>query len=179
MKGVADTLVASLTVAAVSTAGDLIWATWIPTHGAVYGLAHGTLLFCAIGFVLGRLAGRPRAGAAAGAAIGIAAAALFYVGAPLAGWSMMFVVWFGIWVAIGSWYSHLNGAGWSGAAGLARGALAAAGSGLAFYSVAGIWMPFDPEGWDYAIHFLAWTAAYVPGFGALLLARRSVPPAGP
>jgi hypothetical protein len=33
-------------------------------------------------------------------------------------------------------------------------------------------MPVDPQGWDYAVHFAAWTFAYFPGFAALLMARR-------
>ena len=49
------------------------------------------------------------------------------------------------------------------------------GSGLGFYLISGIWRPFDPKGWDYAVHFLSWTIAYLPGFVALLypVRRRS------
>lgn len=46
------------------------------------------------------------------------------------------------------------------------------GSGLGFYLISGIWRPFDPEGWDYAVHFLSWTLAYLPGFVALLYPTR-------
>ena len=56
---------------------------------------------------------------------------------------------------------------------LVRNALAAVGSGVAFYAISGIWMPFNPHGWDYARHFLDWTIAYLPGFAALLLRRRA------
>jgi hypothetical protein len=55
---------------------------------------------------------------------------------------------------------------------LVRSALAAAGSGLGFYAISGIWFPFNPQGWDYAIHFLYWTIAYFPGFAALLVRSR-------
>jgi hypothetical protein len=48
---------------------------------------------------------------------------------------------------------------------------AAAGSGLAFYLISGIWRPFDPVGWDYAVHFAAWTIAFLPGFTALATKR--------
>ena len=54
-----------------------------------------------------------------------------------------------------------------------RGVLAMAGSGLGFYAISGIWRPFDPQGWDYAVHFISWTVAYLPGFLALLVARSS------
>ena len=33
----------------------------------------------------------------------------------------------------------------------------------------GIWRPFNPVGWDYAVHFAAWTIAYLPGFAALMV----------
>jgi hypothetical protein len=39
--------------------------------------------------------------------------------------------------------------------------------------ISGIWRPFNPAGWDYAVHFAAWTAAFFPGFAALFLARPS------
>ena len=56
-----------------------------------------------------------------------------------------------------------------------RGAIAAVASGLGFWAISGIWRPFNPQGWDYAVHFGAWTVAYFPGFAALLIARpRSV-----
>jgi len=166
------TLLASLAIAALSTLGDFVWATWLPEHRAVYGLVHGLLLFCAIGLVLGRRAGRPGAGAAAGAAIGAAAAGAFYLLAPLLGAATMFVVWCGAWIGLGGMYARLSGSGAPARIVLARGAMAAAASGLAFYLISGIWMPFDPQGWDYAVHFAAWTVTYFPGFAALLTVRR-------
>ena len=38
----------------------------------------------------------------------------------------------------------------------------------AFYAVSGMWFPFNPAGWDYAVHFVSWTFAFLPGFAALL-----------
>ena len=46
-------------------------------------------------------------------------------------------------------------------------------AGLAFYLVSGIWRHFDPHTIDYAYHFACWTVAFLPGFLALLLERRS------
>lgn len=164
----AATFAASLTIAALSTLGDFIWATWIPRHMVIYGVTHGTLLFCAIGLVLGLLAGRPIAGAAAGGAMGAAAAGLFYLAAPLTGYWIMFVVWIGVWMALGLLYAELRRGRTSSREVMGRGAIAALASGAAFYSISGIWRPFDPQGWDYVVHFAAWTAAYLPGFAALL-----------
>jgi len=171
MTGLGAATVGSLLMAAASTLGDFIWATWLPQHRAVYGLIHGTLLLCAIGLFLGTLATRPAAGAAAGAAIGALAAGTFYVLAPAVGYSAMFAVWVGIWMGFGLLYAGLNGTRIVTHEVLLRGATAAAASGLAFYAISGIWNPFDPEGWDYAVHAGAWTLAYFPGFAALLLAR--------
>jgi hypothetical protein len=171
VRRIAAVLAASLAIAGVSTLGDLIWATSIPSHELVYGLAHGALLFSAIGLVLGVFAGRAGTGVAAGAAIGLAAAGAFYLLAPLAGFSTMFVVWAGVWMALAFLYSYLSGRHAGGVV-VARGAIAAAASGLAFYLISGIWRPFGPEGWDYAFHFAAWTFAYFPGFAALMLGQR-------
>ena len=160
-------------MAAVSTFGDFVWAMWIPRPRTLYGLAHGTLLFLCIGLVLGSLARKPAIGALAGALIGGLAAAGFYVLAPLTGSWIMFVLWIGIWVALGVLNGRLNRLPQAGvSAGFARGALGAVGSGIAFYAISGIWFPFNPRGWDYLVHFGAWTVAYLPGFAALLLPGR-------
>jgi hypothetical protein len=171
MRGVATALGCSIALAAVSTAGDFIWATWIERHQTVYGVTHGALLFCTLGLVLGLIAGRPLPGAVGGVAIGAAAATAYYLLVPVAGFAAMFVVWAGTWVALAFLYARLSGRGATGAV-WARGLIAATASGLAFYLISGIWRPFNPEGWDYAVHFAAWTAAYFPGFAALFLARR-------
>lgn len=172
MTGLGAAVAGSLIIAAVSTLGDFVWATWLPEHRAAYGLIHGTLLFCAIGLFLGVLAARPAAGAAGGALIGALAAGAFYLLAPLLGDSAMFVVWVTLWMTLGLLYARLCRGDSCVAPTLVRGAIAAAASGLAFYAISGIWRPFDPEGWDYAVHFGAWTLAYLPGFSALLVARR-------
>jgi hypothetical protein len=177
MTGVVATVVGSLGIAAVSTLGDFIWAAGHLRHRTEYGLTHGTLLFLAIGLFLGVLAHRPALGAIWGAVLGFLAAGSFYVLAPFVGYSAMFVVWIAIWLALAVLYTRLAGLAvlnvrqvglW---AVLGRGAAAAVTSGIAFYAISGIWRPFNPEGWDYAVHFGAWTLAYLPGFAALLISR--------
>jgi hypothetical protein len=170
MTGIAATIGAALAIAAVSTFGDFVWAMWIPRPRTLYGLAHGTLLFLCIGLVVGSLARKPAIGAVAGALIGGLAAAGFYVLAPLTGAWIMFVLWIGIWVALGVLHGRLNRQQAGISAGFTRGALGAVGSGIAFYAISGIWSPFNPRGWDYLVHFGAWTVAYLPGFAALLIA---------
>lgn len=161
----------ALAIAAVSTVGDFVWATWITRHRAIFGLTHGGLLFLAIGLFLGVLARRPAAGGLLGAAIGLAAAGSFYVLVPFAGYSAMFLAWVGAWIALGSLHAYLQRAGATRAATLTRGIIASIICGAAFYAVSGIWFPFRPRGWDYLWHFGAWTIAFFPGFAALFIAN--------
>jgi hypothetical protein len=158
-------------IAAVSTLGDFIWAGLMLEHRAAYGLAHGSLLFLSIGLYLGSLAKRLGLGAIAGGLIGFAAAGSFYLIAPVVGRSAMFLLWFATWIALGVLNEYLLRRDIGIRAALTRGVLAAVGSGLAFYLVSGIWRPFDPQGWDYLVHFGAWTVAYLPGFAALLVGK--------
>ena len=44
---------------------------------------------------------------------------------------------------------------------------------VAFYAISGIWARFDPKTIDYAYHFACWTVAFLPGFLALIVTRRS------
>jgi hypothetical protein len=179
--GLAEAITGSLAIAALSTAADFVWATWISSHRAIYGFVHGTLLFLVIGLMLGRVAGRAAAGAIAGACVGALAAGLYYLLAPLLGFSAMIVAWMAVWFGLAAVYGRLNAQRVDAAARhdvrvnlgavVARGLIAAVASALAFYSISGIWRPFNPQGFDYVVHFVAWTFAYFPGFAALLMRR--------
>jgi hypothetical protein len=175
MTWVTAALGGSLAIAAVSTLGDFIWATWIPRHRAIYGMSHGTLLFLAIGLYLGVLARQPAAGIAAGAVVGFVAAGSFYLLAPVAGYSIMFAVWIGAWLALSVLHGWLQRTLAGLRPVLIRGVIASIACGAAFYAVSGIWFPFRPSGWDYLWHFGAWTVAYLPGFAALFVANSSRP----
>jgi len=170
MTWVTAALCGSLAIAAVSTLGDFVWATWIPRHRPIYGMTHGTLLFLTAGLYLGMLARRPAAGAIFGALVGFLAAGSFYLLAPLAGYSIMFVVWIGAWLGLSVLHARLQGTADGIRAVLGRGAIASIACGAAFYTVSGIWFPFRPTGWDYVWHFGAWTLAYLPGFAVLFIA---------
>jgi hypothetical protein len=164
---------AALVTAAVSTLGDYLWANVLPHQRPSYGLAHGALLFLTVGFCLGAAARKPLAGAIGGAAIGFAATVGFYLLQPYIGYSALFVLFVGLWVALGVLNGRVLQRRHSVPAVLSRSVLAALGSGLGFYAISGIWFPFDPHGWDYAKHFVYWTIAYLPGFAALLADLRS------
>ena len=108
-------------------------------------------------------------GAMGGVLIGFAAAAGFYLLAPVVGYSAMFVMWFVLWAALAWLYRWLQNASSLDRTTLVRGVSAAILSGLAFYAISGIWRPFHPRGWDYAVHFLSWTIAFLPGFASLMV----------
>ena len=168
MRGLVASLVGALLLAALSTFGDFVWARFVHAHRAVFGLVHGTLLLLALGLYLGLLRKRPRAGALGGALVGFLAAASFYALAPLLGYAAMFLSWMALWVGFGFLDARLRGGARHREA-LARGLLAALGSGLAFYAISGIWT--TPGGPRYAYNFFCWTIAFLPGFAALLLRR--------
>jgi hypothetical protein len=174
MAGILPALTGALLIAAVSTFGDFIWAGLALRHRTVYGLAHGMLLFLCMGAYLGSLERSAVRGAVAGSLIGLIAAGSFYVLAPIAGYSVMFAVWAFVWLALAVLTGRIlrrdTAQSWRET--VARGAIAMIGSGVGFYLISGIWRPFNPEGWDYAVHFLSWTVAYLPGFLAIIGFRR-------
>jgi hypothetical protein len=176
MKNIREAIGGALIIAAVSTLGDFVWATWIARPRVWIGLAHGVLLFLCVGGYLGSLGGRTRKGAIAGPVVGLLAAASYYVLAPMTGGrAAMLLAWIALWIAFGLLNAQLRRQPGGTRGALLRSILAAAGSGLGFYLISGIWFPFDPQGLDYAVHFLAWTVAYLPAFSALLIESRSNP----
>ena len=173
MTGLAAALGGALAIAALNTFGDFVWARFIPAHRPVFGLIHGTLLCLGIGLFLGVLRRRAVRGALAGAVIGFAAAGGYYLLARFMGYGAMFVLWMALWAAFGL----LNGTAFGEPrqairSALGRGALAAVGSGVAFYLVSGIWRRTPAGAGDYAFHFACWTVAFLPGFAALLIRQR-------
>ena len=177
-----NALLGACLIAAVSTVGDFVWAGLHLRHRVPYGLAHGALLFLCIGAYFGSLEKQTLKGAIYGAAIGLAAAGSFYVLAPVAGYSVMFFIWAFVWIALAVLVHRILPAPIAPApiartapiapiALVIRGLFAMVGSGLGFYLISGIWRPFDPHGWDYAVHFLSWSVAYLPGLLALTVKR--------
>lgn len=166
-------IIGALLIAAVSTLGDFVWAGLNVPHRTEYGLAHGAILFLCMGAYFGSLEKKTGIGAMYGAATGLAAAGSFYLLAPRAGYSVMFFIWAFVWIALAIMDRRVltvSREPWRRI--LLRGTAAMIGSGLGFYLISDIWRPFDPQGWDYSVHFLSWTLAYLPGFLALLVRRQ-------
>ena len=167
-RGLQTAIVGALLLAALNPLGDFVWARFVAQHRTVYGLVHGTLLLMAVGLYLGVLRGRAALGALGGAVVGLLAALSFYALVRVLGMSAMFVSWMALWIGCAFLDARLRGSVPPREA-LARGVLAAIGSGLAFWAVSGIWTRHDPGGPNYAYNFACWTLAFLPGFLALLL----------
>ncbi len=164
-----NAVIAAVVTAAVSTVGDYLWANVLPHGQPAYWCAHGIVLFVTIGACLGLPSGRPLVGAFGAVAIGCLATAGFWIPRPLIGYATsMFLLFALMWIALGVLTGRVLQQRDTVGTVLARSALAAVGSGLGFYAISGIWMPFSPHGWDYARHFISWTIAYLPAFAALL-----------
>ena len=171
MRGLKAALIGALATAAVSTVGDYLWANVLPHRQPMYWFAHAIVLFLTVGFCLGLPSRKPLPGALGAAAIGCAATAGFYFLQPVMGYSAMFPLFVGLWLGLGILTGRFLQQHERAGEILARSALAAVGSGVGFYAISGIWMPFNPHGWDYAKHVVYWTIAYLPAFAALLADR--------
>ena len=158
---------ASLLLGAVMTAGDFVWAYFSVRHRVYTGVVHGALMCLCIGALIGARAGRLLPGLVAGPIIGVLAAGAFYVLAPTFRWGAMLPAWMLFWICFAVLQRWLT-TGTLGMA-LARGVVAAVLSGLAFYAISGIWTRPAPGGPNYAIHFLYWSFAFLPGFLALFV----------
>jgi hypothetical protein len=174
MGGPNAALAGAIALAAVNTLGDYIWANYVPRHRMLFGLTHGTLLLLALGAYLGLVRRRPALGALGGAVVGLSAAALFYALVKFIGWSAMFVAWVALWIGFAVLDIGLLQRQPFSREAWVRGAVAALGSGVAFYAVSGIWTQPHPDGPSYGYNFLCWTVAFLPGLTALLIRRPRV-----
>ena len=166
MQAILAALWAAVLLGALSTAGDFVWAHWRVPHRIVTGLIHGAAICLAIGAVIGVREHRPLAGTAAGPVIGLLAAAAFYALAPWLRWGAMFPAWMFFWICFAWLQGYLRGSR-VGLDAAVRGVAAAVLSGLAFYTISGIWTRPSPGGPDYVRNLWSWTFAFLPGFAAL------------
>ena len=104
---------------------------------------------------------------AAGVGIGALAALTFYAMASTLGWGAMLPAWMLFWICFALLQHFFTRDSMNAA--LGRGVVAAVLSGLAFYAISGIWTHPSPGGPNYAVHFLSWSFAFLPGFLVLFL----------
>ena len=161
------TLGAALFLGAVMTAGDFVWAYFNVRHTTMSGILHGVAMCLCLGAVVGARAGRLGAGLLAGPLIGVLAAGAFYALAPTLRWGAMLPAWMLFWICFALLQQMLLKETLPKA--LGRGLLAAVASGLAFYAISGIWTSPSRSGPNYAVLFLYWSFAFLPGFLSLFL----------
>jgi len=125
-----------------------------------------------VGLAIGIRARKPLAAAIAGLVIGVIAALVFYALARPLGWGAMFPAWMLLWMLFAVLQQKLENTNRSGTA-LMRGIVAALLSGAAFYLISGIWTRESHGRPNLAVHFAAWSFAFLPGFIALFLSRPS------
>lgn len=171
-RGPAPAVAGAAALGAVSTLGDWIWARYLRDGDAVAGVVHGAAIFLVLAAVLAWSAGSRRAAVrllASLPAAGVLLAAAFYPLARAIGYlGALIVTWVAMWLALAVLQRWARGGGEGLGLTAARGALAAVGSGLAFWAISGIWTDpaADPS---YLWRFACWTFAFLPGFLALLL----------
>jgi hypothetical protein len=159
-------ILAAVVLGAANAVGDMLWAGLSLRHRVVTGLLHGALICLFIGGFVGWHARRTALGIAAGPVIGVLAAASFYLLAPWFRYYAMFPAWMFFWICFALLQKFLHrGDSWRSA--IVRGLIAAAASGLAFYSVSDVWIRPPRGGPNYLYNFGAWSFAFLPGFGAL------------
>ncbi len=173
IRGLRESLIATVVMAAASTFADAFWAAAISEHRALYGLVHGGLLLAVMGLVIAWATGGGRNGfaALAGLLVGVLSAALFYLLFPVIGVTAMVVAWMALWVALAVVGNIAGGSGESGSRTVTRGVLAALLAGLGFWVISDIWLGAHDPGPVYWRSFVYWCVAFLPGFAALLLWR--------
>jgi len=153
---------AALAMGLVMTGGDVLWSALNIRHRVAYGLIHGAVMCLCLALAIGARAGKPGRAALAGPFIGVIAAASFYALAPVLRWGALFPAWMAFWILFAFLQQRLNRNERLAAAAL-RGIIAALLSGVAFYLISGIWTN-EARYRSVAIHFAAWSFAFLPGF---------------
>lgn len=174
----AASLAAAVTLGAVSTFGDWLWAHFIPDGAVIPGVVHGVVIFLVIALVLAATARADGDSAATRRLVwalpvaGALIAASFYPLFRVLGYlGSLLVTWVAMWLVTAWLYGRARGGHEGARRTLLRGLLAAVGSGLAFWAISGIWTEAQAGGPDYPWHFVCWSFAFLPGFAALLLLR--------
>lgn len=170
VRNIRAAVIASLCLGAVMALGDSLWAAMNIQHRVAYGLAHGAVMCLCLGIAIGVHARRPAAAALAGPVIGVIAAGAFYLLAPALRMAAMFPAWMLLWILF-ALLQHRLRAGERMVTAAARGSAAAVLSGLAFYAISGIWTGPSHDAPNLALHFAAWSFAFLPGFLVLFWRR--------
>ena len=174
-RDVMKSVVAALALGGLSTFGDWLWTHYIPDGAILPGVIHGAVIFLLLALILAWHAGTRQAVRRLVPTLpltGMLIAALFY---PLAGvfgyGGALLVTWVTMWLCTAALLRWARGGAETVPRTLLRGAMAALGSGLAFWAISGIWTHPDPGGPNYLWHFACWGFAFLPGLLALLVGQ--------
>ena len=170
---VSPSLGSAAVLGALSTVGDWLWASFIPDGAVIPGVVHGLVIFLILAAVLAWAAGTRRAAVRLVPTLpvtGSLIAASFYPLAYLLGYvEALLLSWILMWLTLAVLQRWARERSESVARALVRGTTAALTSGVAFWSISGIWTnPTEP---NYPLRFVFWTFAFLPGFLALLLGQ--------
>jgi hypothetical protein len=163
-------------VAAVATAGDLIWYENRVQHRALHGVLHGAALLTAVGGALGAAAGRLIAGLPLGTLAGIAGALAYYGLRPVTGsTAAMIAAWAALWMILALPDGRVVRRPPRALPEIVlRGVIAVVAGALAFWAVVDtLWGAPPPGGRNYAVQFAAWLLAWAPGMLAIAWPRGS------
>lgn len=176
--GFIPALLSAVTLGASSTFGDWLWANYLTDGALLPAVVHGAAIFLLLALVLSTAAGTREAARRLFPTLpitGVLIAALFYPLASVVGYiGALLVSWATMWLATAALQRWARGSNELFEHALLRGALAAIGSGVAFWLISGMWTAPSPEPIVYPARLLSWTFAFLPGFLALLVAQRSV-----
>ncbi len=166
--------IAAAILGLASAIGDWIWANYLTDGAIAPAIGHGVIFFALLGGVLAWAAAVPktrRSRLALLPLVGLVLAGVFYPVAALAGYlGALLITWLGMWLALALLTDWARDIGIPRSSSVVRGLLAGIGSGLAFWAVSGMWTDPAFDG-GYAVRFLYWTVAFLPGFVALLVGR--------
>lgn len=166
-----DIAISAIALGAISTLADWIWEHYLEDGALLPAIVHGVAIFIVLALVLGRSARTRNATTKLLASlplVGLLLAAAFYPLAAITGYlTALILSWLAMWLALAILQSWASGRMETPSVICLRAAIAAVGSGLAFWTISGIWTdpPADP---DYALRLLAWIWAFLPGFVGLL-----------
>lgn len=165
-------LTAALGLGALSAFGDWLWTHYLTDGAIAPGVIHGVIVFLIFAVVLARHAGTRRAWKLLLPSLplaGLLIAAAFYPIAYATGYlAGLMITWVAMWLVLATLQRIARGKTEDLKLTLGRGALAAVGSGLAFWAVSGMWTQPTPGEPNYALHFVYWSFAFLPGFAALM-----------
>jgi hypothetical protein len=164
-----EALAAALLLGGINTIADFVSTELKLGARPIYVLARVVLICYAVGGIVGARARQLMMGTVGGLMIGALVSAVYYLLAPVAGWTALALAWSFFWLGFSLLDAVLHGGSAVGA--ILQGLAAALLSGGFYYGIAKIWPQdpsLDPNLW---LTLVSWSAAFFPGFIVLFWRR--------